>query len=162
MTSSHRRFFQLHVAVDGGEFEFAHTFADGAVEVAAAHAALDRHGEIALHVAVHRAGADFRVEVAGDFELDASVDGGEVERAGPIGAAEAREHGAVHGGGFRPLRRLHAHGAVHARDFGAAAQAGGFHLSVDRAADEAHVARHLDVEIHARAGVAVAVAVERL
>src|SRR3954468_21782188 len=89
----HGRFFQLHVAVDGGEFEFASTFADGTVEVATPHAAGDGDGEIGLHGAVHRAGADFRVEVAGDFELDASVDSGEVERAGPIGAAEAREHG---------------------------------------------------------------------
>src|SRR2546426_63486 len=115
---------------------------DRAAQAAGAEPSRDHEGEIGLDVAVDRLGADLGGETGREVERDPAVDGAELERIAPRGAAQRGHDLAVHRLRLGVAGRGNPDTAVHRGRFNVARPNGRLDLAVHRLPEEPHTRRH--------------------
>src|SRR3989449_11451879 len=115
---------------------------DRAAQAAGAEPSRDHEGEIGLDVAVGRLAADLGGAPGGEVAGDPAVDGAELERIAPRGAAERGHDLAVHRLRLGVAGRGNPDTAVHRGRFNVARPNGRLDLAVHRLPEEPHTRRH--------------------
>src|SRR5256885_180965 len=146
-TPHSRTLSQPDAPIDGLERQPSPPAPDRAAQAAGAEPSRDHEGEIGLDVAVDRLSADLGGQPGREVERDPAVDGAELERIAPRGAAQRSHDLAVHRLRLGVTGRRDPDAAVHRGRFNVARPNGCLDLAVHRLPEEPHARRHADGKV---------------